>query len=151
MESGLMPRERKWRRRFLIEDFGEFFSFCLTVESSLLLQMRSFGGPGGRACPVPSRRVEESKIAKSPPSRSQIRPPPAWHGLLCFASLCSASQSRPAGVSPSVTATPHVVARKPALSAVERVAISPRHSEHTGCVIIAKIHQNRNDDLRFLI
>jgi hypothetical protein len=72
-ELDFKPRGRKWRRRFLIENFGEFFWFCLTVESSLLLRMRSFGGAGGRASPGPSRRVEESQISKSPSNPSQIR------------------------------------------------------------------------------
>ena len=35
-----MPRKRKWRRRFLIEDFGEIVSFCLAVESSSYKYMR---------------------------------------------------------------------------------------------------------------
>jgi len=51
---------------FFLEDFGEICSFCLTVESSLLLQMRSFGGTGGRASPGPSRRVENLKITPQP-------------------------------------------------------------------------------------
>jgi len=84
---------------------GYFVKYCP------MLRMRSFGGPGGRACPGHSRRGEGSEISKSPPNRSQIRQPPAWDGL-------------PARVSPSVTATPHVIARKPALRAVEWVAIS---------------------------
>ena len=97
---------------------GYFVKYCP------MLRMRSLGGPRGQACPGPGRRVERSDISTSPPNRSQIRPPAAWDGLLCFASLCSASQSRAARVSPSVTPTQHVIARKAALSAVERVAIS---------------------------
>jgi len=36
------PRGRTWRRRFFLEDFGEYCSFCLTVESSLYKYMRIY-------------------------------------------------------------------------------------------------------------